>query len=168
MNKKVLALALAAFVAAGTTTISAANDNDNTCTEQTKCQKDGKKECKKNREGKEGKARMGHKGHHGHANLFEGVELSAEQKTAIKSLKEQQKANEQTARQKNHEGFMAELRNILSPEQFEKVEQNALKMKEARAARQDGAKDSVKTKGEKRRGHERHMQKDGKQKEPRS
>lgn len=164
MNKKVLALALAAFVATGTVTISAANDNDTqkTCTEQTKCNKadkKGKKDGKKCHHG-----RKNHKGHKGHFNLFRGVELTAEQQTAIKTVREKQQAEEQAAREKSRESFMNELKGILTPEQYQQVEQNATKMKEARAMRMD--KNGKAEKGQ--RGEGRHHQRDGKKAEQRT
>ena len=156
MNKKVLALALAAFVAAGSATISAANDNDTRkpCTEQSKCAKGDKKSDKKGEKGMRGR-----KDHKGHANIFQGVELTAEQQSAIKDLREKQMAAEKAARQQNRETFMTGLKGILTPEQYQQVEQNAAKMKEARAERQD--KDGKAVKGQ--RGERRHHQKDGKQ-----
>ncbi|MDE6801620.1 MAG: hypothetical protein K2J06_02535, partial [Muribaculaceae bacterium] len=117
LNKKVLALALAAFVATGTATISAANDGDNNkpCTEQTTCKKGDKKECKKGKKDKNGEGRHEGKGRKGHANLFNGVELTADQQTAIKNLREKRQSAEKKARENNREAFMTELKGILTP-----------------------------------------------------
>lgn len=171
MNKKVLALALAALVATGSATISAANGNDEQkpCTEQSKCVKGDKNGDKKGdkKGGKGARGRHDQKGKKGHGNIFQGVELTADQQTAIKALREKQQEAAKAERQKNHEAFMNDLKSILTPEQYQQVEQNTAKMKEARAARQD--KDGKEAKGQ--RGERRQQQKDGKkmqQQTPRS
>lgn len=139
MNKKVLVLALAAIVATGSTTMFAANDKDNsTCTEQCKdrkeCKKGDRKDCKK------GDCKKGdRKGCDGR--LLKGVELTAEQQAALKQYRENKKQSRQQAKEQEREDFMNELKSVLTPEQYQQVEQNASQLradKENKADRKDG------------------------------
>lgn len=136
MNKKVLAMALAAFVATAGMTISAANDDNNaTLTEQTgkacKNKKDCKKgDCKKG-EGRKGDCKKGD-GKRGENPMFKGIELTEEQQAAVQNFKKQHceatKAEKKAACEKNREAFMQEMKNILTPEQYQQLEKNVAEM----------------------------------------
>lgn len=92
-------------------------NNGNKC-EQTECQK--------------GKGRHNHRQR---PNLFEGIDLTPEQQTALSNLRpahgkcEGNRGEEQT-RSNAREEFKAKVKEILTPEQYTKFEENASKCKQ--------------------------------------
>lgn len=140
MNKKILSMAIAIFAAGVVMSAQTpqTEQNTNTQTEQS-CKKSKDNDKKGDRKG----PRMGRDGHRGHGpNLFEGIELTAEQKTALKDLREKEMANREQAMkdrkaeaeknrqemEKKRQAVMAEhdnaIKQILTPEQYTKYQAN--------------------------------------------
>ncbi len=149
MNKKLLSMAIAIFAAGAVMSAQTpqAEQNNNTKTEQT-----SKKAKDNDKKGDRKGPRMGRQGHRGHGpNFFEGIELTSEQKTALKNLREKEMANREQAMkerkanaeknrqemEKNRQALMAEhdnaIKQILTPEQYTKYQANV----EAAKARQE-------------------------------
>ncbi|MDE7385711.1 MAG: hypothetical protein K2N28_01085 [Muribaculaceae bacterium] len=130
MKKKFMAVAIALIgtcMAISAQTPTTTNDN-NTQTEQTCCKKNGKGE-KHNRKGmKPGK------GHKGHFNPFEGIELTQEQKDAMKAMRQEQQANAKANREEAMKQRDEKLQTILTPEQYAQYKQNVEKAKANRPA----------------------------------
>lgn len=117
MNKKILSMALAIVVAAGSVISAQTPKTDKEKTEQT-----------------------GKKGQRGQMpNLFEGIELTADQQKALNEMRETERANREKAMadrqagkeinreemQKRMEERENAIKQILTPEQYTKYQANA-------------------------------------------
>lgn len=141
MNKKVLAIAMAVMVAAGSSALYASNDDNNSakteqCGNKKDCKKD-RKDCKDRGEGRRGR----HDGHRKGCDLFNGVQLTADQQAAIKKYRDNSEAARREAVKKEREDFMNELKSVLTPEQYQQVEQNAAQFKADKANKAGDRKD---------------------------
>ncbi|MBD5180455.1 MAG: hypothetical protein HDT01_04065 [Bacteroidales bacterium] len=159
MKKKVLSLAIALIATGAVMSAQTAQTSDNTTkTEQTekKCNKKDGEKCCNNKDAKKGN-KKGHKNHSMNKgnkqgkrpDMFQGIELTADQQTALKNLREQnrkdseqakqeRKAMDQKAREERMAKRDAELKKILTPEQYTKYQANIEELKAKRANRQGG------------------------------
>lgn len=108
---------------------------DSHCKDAQKCDKKG------------GQRHKGHKGHGQRPNLFEGIELTADQQTALEALrpargerkaKEAKPADMQTrqeAGKARFDEYKTKVKGILTPEQYTQFEQNLQKMESKRMER---------------------------------
>lgn len=128
MKKKLLVLMLSAF-AIGTVSMSAQTQQCDPQQKEVKC-------CKGEGKG-DAKCAKGKKGHGPRFNLFEGIQLTPEQKTQLDALKAQRKAKHEgdrkdmkEARQKERAEYASQVEKILTPEQFAQFKANCEKKKD--------------------------------------
>lgn len=145
MKKKIFGIALVAmslisFPSMAQTSASTAGKKDGTC--QKAC-RDGKQKCGKERDGSM-------------CNPFEGLSLSADQQTKLKALQEKRmaerkeksdkaKASAQVGRQDRmakrqecRKQFLAEVKSILTPEQYVQFLENNFQSKGCKAGKGHG------------------------------
>ena len=156
MKKKILGLALAAFMfgfvgANAQTENTNCNKTEQTCKQECKKDKGDKKECKKDKARKKSKM-----------NPMNGIDLTPQQEQQIEQLKAEQQAQREKDKQytreaveKRREAYNAGLEKILTPEQYQQYQSNLdgmkkmskekkEKMKSKKAERLDDAKKEAK------------------------
>lgn len=146
MKKRFIAMAVAAMTLGGVMSAQTPETTTDNTTTATTCQQDqkcGKKDCK----GKKHDGRRQGRNKQGQASLFEGIELTADQQKAIEALRQENRASREQAqkdaqagREAKRQAFNDNLKNILTPEQYAKYEQNvaAANAKRENAGKQRG------------------------------
>ena len=134
MKKKFMAAAIAFIgtcMAISAQTPTTGNSDNNSQPTENCCKKDCKKDgkCAK----KHGKGhkhdRHGMKHGKGHFNPFEGIELTQEQKDALKTMRQEQQTREKANREEAMKQRDEKLKTILTPEQYAQYKQNVEKAK---------------------------------------
>ena len=151
MKKKFMAVAIALI---GTCMAISAQTpvttGDNNQTEQTCCKKKDGKDCKKKCDKKDGKKMKGDNSRrHGRVNPFEGIELTQEQKDALKAMRQDQQNRDKAYSEESMKQRNEKIQSILTPEQYKQYQANIEKAKANRPTdgKQMPARDNM------RRGH---------------
>ena len=150
MKKKFMAVAIALIgtcMAISAQTPVTTGDNK---TEQTCCKKKDGKDCKKKGDKKDGKKMKGDNSRrHGRFNPFAGIELTQEQKDALKAMRQDQQNRDKAYNEEAMKQRDEKMQSILTPEQYKQYQANIEKAKANRPTdgKQMPARDNM------RRGH---------------
>ncbi len=131
--KKFFLMTVAAFLSFGAV-ITARTPDSATETVSVTCRQNGKRDCQKSVNGNKCDGqRMGRKDGRHRPDLFKGIELTADQRKALESMRAEQRAERQKARQECQARMNESIRGILTPEQYAQYEKN---MTDAKARRE--------------------------------
>ena len=149
MKKKIFATVVALLAIGATVTAQSPETTTAETTTATCGQKSTACDCKAQR-GAGAKARKD--GRH-RSPLFNGIELTADQKKALENMRKEQRAERQKAREERQARMNENIKGILTPEQYARYEKNVAEVKvrkEASDRKKDGDR---KARPDRRRDH---------------